>query len=86
MFARQHPAVTAVFDTKHHMLWSTLDGYETWDPVNNDNQCIGGAGGGAGVARCCQSTDGTSPFLTYNDERNQCCPDGSVKNFSQNCF
>ena len=94
MLAREHPSVAEEFSNQFHVFWSTSDGHKMWDPENDPDQCVGS--GATGTWQCCDPWDkaagggfseasGTTPWLLYHEDKQQCCHDGTVKDLNQEC-
>jgi len=79
LLARKHVAKKDVFDSRYHMFWSTNEGGEMWNPVEDPHYYCPSNGGGPYTPECCQNEAKTSPFVIYNAETKKCCPDGTVK-------
>ena len=81
LFAKVHVAAKDVWTSDHHLFYSTTD--PAWEGPDNTDQCVSNPG--APVMECCTNQDISSPFIWYNSNNKQCCPDGTVIENGQFC-
>jgi len=86
LLARKHNAAKHVFDKEKHYFWATPkpNGDYGWDPKNKHDELCPRMGG-SGAPQCCSNAERTVPFFLFNGAANQCCADGSVKPFGEQC-
>jgi len=79
MFAKEHLAVRGVWDQQYHGFWGPNGGFDHEDPDN----CPSGAG--SADMQCCNNSDISAPFLWYNADKYQCCPNGKTIEIGDFC-